>query len=1207
MSRSLLALFCLIAIYSKSNAQLTFQVATQSGSFYPEKNNGIISLSSWNQIPTYDGHKYLMVQFSELPKQDELKKLKNNSVELLTYLPKNTYLVRVPNNYQSNRFDDVSIQSVFAPTSLQKIHSKIKQGEVPSYALKGNEYKLMVSLYNGIKAKDVQTILQQYQASIIDIYNDQHLTLSIHPSQIEILASLPFVQFIDFINAPFEKENILNKTDHRSNVLNSDFSAGRHYDGAGVRVALTDDGFIGEHIDYQGRTYQDAVLSVNNGNHGDHCGGTIMGAGNLDPNAKGMAPGCDLWVYEAISSNNYILNDTIYTSPTTSIDIVSTSYSDGCNTGYNAGAESADRQIRTFENVMRIFSAGNNGTSNCSYGAGANWGNITGGIKSSKNLIAVANLSSIDILNNSSSRGPATDGRIKPDVSAVGTDVYSTIDPNDYTLFTGTSMSCPGVAGVFTQMYQAYRELNGGQDPNTGLLKGIMLNTCDDIGNPGPDFKHGYGRINALRAVKVIENQNYSSGFVSTGGTNTTTLTIPPNTQRVKIMLNWLDREAAVSASIALVNDLDLVVTDPSSTIFLPWVLNHTPNAVALNSNAIRAVDHLNNAEQVTIDNPVAGNYTLTVNGFAVPFGPQEYFITYEIIENNAIEMAYPIGGEGFKPGETQTLRWDAIPNGNTFSLDYSTDNGGSWNTITTGYSATQTYYNWTVPSTLSGNCKVRVSRNGYSAMSPSIFSIINIPANLNVTRVCPDTITITWSPSAGATSYEVSKLGTKYMDSIATTTDTFYHFVGLNILDSHWFSVKAKNAGLNAVGRRAFAVQQLPGLLNCILSNDASCVNSSSPGNMTLLDCVPPNNFPVNITLSNNGIASISNLPMSYQLNSLTPINEVYTGTINAGATANYTFTAPLTGLVNGINTLKIWSNLAGDQYHLNDTLSYTIILKNSVVKSLPWIENFEANTICSGIPSCDYTNCVLLNNMENEQNNLMDQFDWKTNQGTTPTTATGPDIDHTLGNATGKYIYLESSYCFNQTAQLLTPCFSFANGTKPYLSFWYHLYGVDQGDLHLDAFVDGLWQLDIIPVISGNKGNVWQLQSKDLNAYLGKTVFFRFRGLTGNNSKSDMGIDDIQVVDSAAANSVFDIESTFNIYPNPSSQTVEITSNSALSSFDKIEIYNPLGAIITSQNNEQKSSRMSINISSFAEGVYWLVLKDKNKIVFRTKMIKN
>ena len=125
---------------------------------------------------------------------------------------------------------------------------------------------------------------------------------------------------------------------------------------------------------------------------------------------------------------------------------------------------------------MHVFSAGNLGASDCSYGAGVNWGNITGGHKHSKNTIAVGNLDYTDVINSSSSRGPAHDGRMKPEVCAVGTNVYSTVDTDTYAVKTGTSMSCPAVAGTLADLYQAYKTLNGNVNPPSGLIKRIIMN-----------------------------------------------------------------------------------------------------------------------------------------------------------------------------------------------------------------------------------------------------------------------------------------------------------------------------------------------------------------------------------------------------------------------------------------------------------------------------------------------------------------------------------------------------------------------------------------------------------------------------------------------------------------------------------------------------------------------------------------------------------
>ena len=149
-----------------------------------------------------------------------------------------------------------------------------------------------------------------------------------------------------------------------------------------------------------------------------------------------------------------IINSNAFPSLYSNYDVVitSTSYSNGCNAGYTSLARDIDEQSNSFTNLIHIFSAGNNGSSSCtspyiSGTSGANWGNVTGGHKQAKNVIAVANLTSIGNLAASSSRGPAADGRIKPDIGAKGSSVYSTEHDNTYGTKTGTSMSCPGIAG----------------------------------------------------------------------------------------------------------------------------------------------------------------------------------------------------------------------------------------------------------------------------------------------------------------------------------------------------------------------------------------------------------------------------------------------------------------------------------------------------------------------------------------------------------------------------------------------------------------------------------------------------------------------------------------------------------------------------------------------------------------------------------------
>ena len=65
---------------------------------------------------------------------------------------------------------------------------------------------------------------------------------------------------------------------------------------------------------------------------------------------------------------------------------------------------------------------------------------------------------------------------------------------------------------------------------------------ADDIGNPGPDFRHGWGEVNAYRAVRMIENGHHFDGSISESSNNTHTINVPANLSRVKVMVYWHDK-----------------------------------------------------------------------------------------------------------------------------------------------------------------------------------------------------------------------------------------------------------------------------------------------------------------------------------------------------------------------------------------------------------------------------------------------------------------------------------------------------------------------------------------------------------------------------------------------------------------------------------------------------------------------------------------
>ncbi len=1166
-----------------------YAVQWQTGNVIPVEKSFALSPSEGEVV----NHRYYrIIQFYQIPTDREKAALEATGIRLYNYLPNYSYMASIPVGYSSSGLSSHrNVRSVFPIAATQKLSADLEPGKYPAYALKeNNQIELIVLHHPDIPTSQVAEMLAQQQITVSFQLPEQNgLRILAQKNAVTTLAQMAALYFIEPYDANPLPEDLTGSTNHRSNTIATAYSGGLKYDGTGVSVALNDDGVIGPHIDYQGRLINQ-YISFNNGDHGDHCGGIIFGAANMNPTARGMAFGANLGVYGVSSSfaNTYQAFDSIYNHYNTNeIRITSTSYGDGNNAGYTSRARLMDQQINTMPELIHVFSAGNSGTSNFGYGAGAGWGNITGGHKQAKNVIAVGNLSDVDVLASSSSRGPAKDGRIKPDICAVGTNVYSTMDVNAYQYLSGTSMACPGVSGVLAQLYHAYKDLHNNAQPPSSLMKAIVLNTADDLGNSGPDFRFGYGRINARRAYGIIENNQYSFDSVSQGATKTHTISVPAGTAEVRIMVYWHDKEATAGALKALVNNLDISVQSPSAQTFLPWVLNSTPTATALNSLAVRGVDSLNNVEQVTINTPAAGNYTLSVSGTAVPFGPQKYVVVYEFVKDE-ITVTYPMGGESLVPGTSEIIRWDAYGNTGNFTASYSLDSGITWNTLSTTIGGSLRYFYWTVPNVVSGKALVRISRGAASDVSDSKFSIIGVPSSLTVNWVCLDSFKVSYTGVTGATGYIVTVLGNKYMDSAAISPTNSCVVHGMNTLQSGWYSVQATGPD-GCIGRRAIAKARPAVPYNCSVVDDLELVRIDNVVDTLQQYCdIASYTDSPSVVISNNGLAPMTNTIVSYSVNGGAVISDTLSAAIPVATQVTHQFTTPIVYTASGAHTIQIWISNTGDNNGINDTLTIIKQILPPVTMSVPFIENFETFNNCDTTANCSMTVCALTGGWRNASNATEDDIDWRVLTGPTPSAAaggqTGPSIDYIPGSLTGHYLYLESDSCSSKRAELISPCIDLTGVTNQSLKFAYHLYGSGMGSLHVDVFSSGQWTNDILLAQAGNQGNVWKTATVSLSNYDGKIINLRFRGITGTNGKSDMAIDAVRIT---TPNSISEtgIAAAVQIYPNPTKGLLQVTLPKGKSQLRLVDVQ---GREVYRQTTENTTETLSLQ--ALPSGMYYL-----------------
>jgi hypothetical protein len=907
------------------------------------------------------------------------------------------------------------------------------------------------------------------------------------------------------------------------------------------------------------------------------CAGIAVGAGNKDPEMRGMATGARVHIRQYVST----LPGTLPLHQDSTVLVFSSSYSNGCNAGYTSTTRMVDQEIYNNPSLMQVFSAGNSNNANCGYGAGSEWGNVTGGHKVGKNVIATANLMANDLIASSSSRGPAADGRIKPDIGAHGANHWSTDPNNEYNPGGGTSAAAPGIAGVFTQLNHAFKQLHGDTLAPSALLKLILLNTATDLGNDGPDFIYGWGKVNAFRAVRTLEDGRYFGDSISQGDTITHSIDIPNGVRRAKIMVYWADKEGSLIATYDLVNDLNCVVKDSSSNVYYPWLLDHSPNVAALSSPATTGIDSINNMEQIAIDNPQAGQYTLEIHGTVIPFGAQKYYVAYEFLTDE-VSVIYPAGGEGLIPGDFTRVYWDAFGGSSTFHIEYSLDGGSTWSNIAANAPASARSQTWTVPNAISGQAMVRVSRDTLAGVSQAQFSIMDRPDNLDVETVCfTDTsFTIRWDSVPGATSYDVFLLGNKYMDSIATTSATSYTIYVPNLMDVHWYSVRARGAnGLRSMRQIAeYLDLNIDCVLGCGSDDDAGIRNISSPDNF-ISPCGGLTTVPVSVQLENIGLTNQTGFSVSYQLNGNNVVTETYSGTLNANSSSNFTFSTPLSIPPQGAHVLKIWTSLATDLTPCNDTIFQSIDVKPGTV-SAPFTEDLEGGTFP---PAQGYVV------------NPDEEYTWEARYG-----VTGASGNSTTTMAINNYSYnapAEEDYFYTVPIDLtsaLSAQLSFDVSYRPYSASYSDRLRVDVSDDCGQSFSPVYFKQGLSLATGTYYNSTWTPTSAsdwrndvvDLTNYVGSDLIIRFVNINGYGNH--MFIDNISVDVSTIGINENSTTFGWSLYPNPTKGVFSIRFNTSLEEDVHLRIFSLDGRVVHESLIVKNTRTTSIDVKGLAHGVY-------------------
>ena len=248
-----------------------------------------------------------------------------------------------------------------------------------------------------------------------------------------------------------------------------------------------------------------------------------------------------------------------------------------------------------------------------------------------------------------SSRGPAKDGRAKPDIAAPGTFInsvealYDDVNQGErksyYTYDHGTSMASPLTAGSAACVLQYLKENIDISSPSSALIKAVLINGARNMGKGQftnrteipevtPNCVNGFGHVNLNESLDPSCGELFAmEGTIEETGKAVSYFFTKESEGPVSATLCWTDYPGTVGAQLALVNDLDIVVSDGENEYY--------------SGGQSESNDHINNIERCQVgDFPTDSIIEIRVSGVNIMEGPQAFALCVSGVDEVVPEPA---------------------------------------------------------------------------------------------------------------------------------------------------------------------------------------------------------------------------------------------------------------------------------------------------------------------------------------------------------------------------------------------------------------------------------------------------------------------------------------------------------------------------------------------------------------------------------------
>ena len=593
---------------------------------------------------------HVLLQLGKIPTVQERKLLEAQGVKLLDYVPNKAWFASVPTRLGAAELKAAGVRAVVPLSADDKLSPAIRRRGVGTWCRKGNAATVHARFFDDVTPQAAHRLVSKLGGKL-KARGSGVFEITLPIARLTALASLDEVQWVQDGDPPKIELNDLARS---SAFVDEVLAAPYNLTGSGVAIAIWDSGRVDEtHADLAGRVvFGDSTYPVVS-EHATHVAGTMAGTGvrsealgGTPYQWKGVAPDADVVSYfwddniseypAAVITQGAVISQNSW-GWVIGYSAGSGSYIDNCDLfgNYESDQAAYDRIIAGYHGrCVTICWAAGNDRNDCSPTHGCD--TPTGYYciappATSKNMITVGAINSNDdSMTDFGAWGPTDDGRVKPEVVAAGCQAggdqgtTSCGASNDYSSHCGTSMACPVVSGVAALIVERFRQTTG-NTPLPSTVKALLVHSAIDLGNPGPDYCFGYGKVNAKGAIDLVDAGAFREGVMENQGETETVaeylVDVPDRAGPFKATLVWDDAPGPENNSISLVNDLNIELVDPFGVTYLPWVLNPSvPSQVATTG-----VDNRNVVEQVLVTNSSAGQWRVRIRGRVVTATDQNY------------------------------------------------------------------------------------------------------------------------------------------------------------------------------------------------------------------------------------------------------------------------------------------------------------------------------------------------------------------------------------------------------------------------------------------------------------------------------------------------------------------------------------------------------------------------------------------------------